>query len=415
MFKALSTRVLVALVLGLVAGAAIEAADAPRLHEAAALVEAIGALWLNALRMTVVPLIMALLVTGIASVADAAQTGKLATRALILFAVLILTAATYSTFATQGLLSLWPVPPEAAAAFVAGADPSQTQSVTPPTIAQWLQSLAPANPVRAAADDLITPLVVFSSFFGFAATQLPADLRTPLITIFRAVAETMIVIVKWVLMAAPVGVFALSLGVGAAAGLGAAGVLAQYVAIVSLVTIGIIVFAYAIAVMFGGVSLPAFVRATAPATVVAASTQSSLATLPAMLQAAREGLGVPARIADVILPLAVAIFRLTSPVANLAVAYVIAHLHGIDPTPVQMTTAILVSFAVSVGAVGLPGQVSFFVSMAPICVALGVPLDLLPILLAVEVAPDIFRTIGNVMGDLAAVTILKRRDDPAGT
>jgi proton glutamate symport protein len=412
MLNALSTRVLIALVLGLGAGAAIQAADAPFWNDAAAVIEAFGALWLNALRMTVIPLIVSLLITGIASVADAAQTGRMATRALVLFSVLLLFAATYSTFATQALIALWPVDPAAAASFIAGAAPIEADAITPPTLAQWIASLAPPNPVRAAADDLITPLVVFASFFGFAATQLSRELRDPLIAFFRAVAETMIVIVRWVLMAGPFGVFALSLGVGAQAGLGAAGVLAQYVVIVSAVTIGITVIAYALAVIAGGVPLPKFLRATAPATVVAFSTQSSLATLPAMLQGAREGLGVPARIADVILPLAVAVFRFTSPVANLAVAYVIAHLYGLEPTPVQMTTAVLVSFAVSVGAVGLPGQVSFFISMAPICAALGVPIELLGILLAVEVVPDIFRTVGNVMGDLAAVTILKRREDP---
>jgi Na+/H+-dicarboxylate symporter len=154
-----------------------------------------------------------------------------------------------------------------------------------------------------------------------------------------------------------------------------------------------------------------FARATAPAGVVAFSTQSSLATLPAMLEVAREGLGVPARVTDLVLPLAVAVFRFTSPVANLAVAYFIAHLYGFQPSPLQMTGAIFAAFAASVGAVGLPGQVSFFISMAPICLALGVPLDLLGILLAVEVVPDIFRTVGNVMGDLAATTILRRQTE----
>ncbi len=410
MLNSLSARVLVALVLGLTAGAAIQAGDAPEWRSAATIVEALGGLWLNALRMTVIPLIVALLITGIASVADAAATGKLATRAIALFTVLLVFAAIYSTLATQGLLALWPVDPDAARAFIAGSARTDADAITPPTIAQWLQSLAPANPVRAAAEDQITPLVVFSCFFGFAATRLPPELRTPLIAFFKAVAETMIVIVRWVLFVGPLGVFALALGVGANAGFGAAGVLAQYVAIVSAVTIGITVVAYLLAFTWGGVPVGTFLRATAPATVVAFSTQSSLATLPAMLTAAREGLSIPARITDVILPLAVAVFRFTSPVANLAVAYVIAHLYGIDPTPVQMTTAVVVSFAVSVGAVGLPGQVSFFISMAPICVALGVPIELLGILLAVEVVPDIFRTVGNVMGDITATAILRRHE-----
>ena len=412
MFKSLSARVVVALVLGLAAGAAIQTTEvASRWRDVAEIVESVGALWLNALRMTVVPLVFSLLVTGIASVADAAATGRLAARAVLLFTVLIFGAAIFSTVAVQALLALWPVDPASAQAFIAGAAPTDAATITPPTLSQWLASLAPANPIHAAAEDQILPLVVFACFFGFAATRLPDTSRVPMVTFFRAVEETMIVIVRWVLVAAPIGVFALSLGVGTRAGLGAAGVLVQYITVVSLVTIAITVVAYILAVVWGRAPFLKFARVTAPAGVVAFSTQSSLATLPAMLEIAREGLGVPARVTDLVLPLAVAVFRFTSPVANLAVAYFIAHLYGFHPSPLQMIGAIFASYAASVGAVGLPGQVSFFISMAPICVALGVPLDLLGILLAVEVVPDIFRTVGNVMGDLAATVILRRETD----
>jgi Na+/H+-dicarboxylate symporter len=111
-----------------------------------------------------------------------------------------------------------------------------------------------------------------------------------------------------------------------------------------------------------------------------------------------------------VLPLAVAVFRVTSPVANLAVAVFIAHIYGVTPGPPQFVAAILVAFAVSIGSVGLPGQISFFASVAPICIALGAPIDLLPILLAVEVIPDIFRTVGNVTGDMGVTAFLARRE-----
>jgi Na+/H+-dicarboxylate symporter len=145
---------------------------------------------------------------------------------------------------------------------------------------------------------------------------------------------------------------------------------------------------------------------------IAVSTQSSLASLPAMLDAALRGLDIPARIADVVLPLAVAVFRFTSPVANLAVVYFCAHLYGIEPTLFQIGVGLVVAYAVSIAAVGLPGQVSFIASIAPICLAMGVPTELLGILIAVEIIPDIFRTLGNVTGDLAATAILSRKDKP---
>ncbi len=409
MLKSLSARVLIALLLGLGFGAWLQASGSAQVIAAANVVEAFGALWLNALRMTVVPLIFAILVTGIASVADAAATGRLAVRALILFTVLIFGAAIYATVAVEGMLALWPVDRGAATTFVAGVSAPDLANLKPPGFGDWIKSLAPSNAVKAAADDAVLPLVVFAVFFGFAATRLEAKLRDPLVTFFRAVGETMIVIVHWVLLAGPVGVFALSLGVGLRAGFGAAGVLAQYVTIVSLVTIGIIFVAWVLAVLVARVPLATFARAMAPVTAVAFSTQSSLASLPAMLESTRGVLGIPAQITDLVLPLAVAVFRFTSPVANLAVAYFITHLYGIEPSAPQMITAIVVSFAVSVAAVGLPGQVSFIVSMAPICVALGAPLEILGVLIAVEVVPDIFRTIGNVAGDVMATALVNRQ------
>jgi Na+/H+-dicarboxylate symporter len=271
----------------------------------------------------------------------------------------------------------------------------------------------PPNIVQAAADDAILALVVFATLFGFAATRLPAAQRTALTVFFAAMAEAMIVVVHWVLLAAPLGVFALAFGVGLHAGFGAAGILVQYVAVVSLVIIAGIVLLYPLVGLWGRLPLRRFAVAIAPAQVVAASTQSSLATLPAMIECARDDLRVPHRVAYLVLPLAVTVFRYTSPLANLAVCFFIAALYGHEPGLLQAATAVLVAFAVSIAAVGLPGQVSFFASITPICFALGLPLELLGILIAVEIVPDIFRTVGNVTGDLA-VTTLVRPTEPAG-
>lgn len=407
MKASLSIIVLISLVAGLAAGALIRA-EAPGWVSAAENVEAFGGLWLNTLRMTVVPLVVSLLISGIASVADSARTGGLVARAFLLFTVLLFFAATYSVLVTNGWLQLWPLDREAAAAFVAGVGDQAVTINEPPTFISWLQGLAPYNPVKAAAEDGILALVVFSIFFGFAATQLEPALRATIVGFFRAVAETMIVIVHWVLLAGPVGVFALALGVGLHAGFAAAGTLAQYVVIVTGVTAGSTLIAWLIAVTFGGQPIGRFTAAATPVWAIAASTQSSLASLPAMLEAALRGLRIPAHVADVALPLAVAVFRFTSPVANLAVVFFVAHLYGLEPTMLQIVSAVVVAYAVSIAAVGLPGQVSFIASIAPICLALGVPTEVLGILIAVEVIPDIFRTLGNVTGDLAATSILAR-------
>ena len=415
LMSSLSIQVLIALAAGLAAGAAAQAWGIPGGAGTVALVEGLGQLWLNALRMTIIPLVFSLLVTGIASIADAAATGRLALKAVTVFALLLVGATLYGIAASQGLHALWPIDPEGARLLMAGAAGDETvrQNIGGGGLAAFLTSLAPANPIRAAAEDAILGIVVFAIVFGFATTRLEARLRQPLTVFFEAVSETMIVIVHWVLRAAPVGVFALSLGVGLRAGLGAAGVLGHYIAVVVLALVGLILLTYVVAVVFGRVGLGRFARAAAPAQVVAFSTQSSLACLPVMVERARDRLGVSAATAGLVLPLAVAVFRITSTVANLAVCIYVARLYGIELSLGVLFAGAVAALAISVGTVGLPGQVSFFASIAPIALAMGLPLEVLPLLLAVEVVPDIFRTVGNVTADLAAARIVEGRDAAA--
>lgn len=412
LLSSLSLWVVVALVLGLVVGAMSQGSGVERIVTA---VEPLGGVWLNALRITVIPLVFAMLVTGIVSIADAASTGRLAAKALLVFAVMLVGATVYAILAGLGLLNLWPIDPEAGRALLAGipADTAATVGEAARTdgLQAFLNSLAPSNLIKAAAEDGVLGVVVFAIAFGFAATRLETRLRQPLAAFFEATAEAMVVIVHWVLLAAPFGVFALALGVGLRAGVGAAGVLGHYIAIVCLSQIGVILLVYVGVLAFGRIELRRFAGAVAPAQVVAFSTQSSLASLPVMVERARDTLGVSSASAGLILPLAVAVFRLTSPVANLAVCLYVAQLYGVHLSPGILIAGGLTAIAVSVASVGLPGQVSFFASIGPICLAMGLPIGVLPLLLAVEVVPDIFRTIGNVTADLAATRIVAGRDE----
>ena len=403
----LSAQVLLALILGLGAGAAAQAWGLPGGRGTADFISAIGQLWLNALRMTIIPLVFSLLVTGIASIADAARTGRLALRAMVLFGLFILGATLYAVAVSYGLLSLWPINPEGAERLLASQPDAPNGLGVAAPFGEFLKTIAPSNPIRAAVEDAILGIVVFAVFFGFATSQMTERLRAPLVTFFEAVGEAMIIIVRWVLKAAPIGVFALALGVGLTAGASAAGVLLHYVTVISLACIGIGLVFYPLVMILGRVSLGRFARAAAPAQVVAFSTQSSLASLPVMVERAVDDLGVRRATAGLVLPLAVAVFRITSPVANLGVALYCAHLFGLQPSMGQLGAAMLTAMLISIGTVGLPGQVSFFASIAPICIAMGVPLEMLPLLLAVEVIPDIFRTLGNVTADMAVARMVQ--------
>jgi proton glutamate symport protein len=396
----LSARILAGLALGLFAGAVL--AGGPTSSTLLSVLQPIGKLWLDALTMTVVPLVFSLLVTGIVSAADSASGGRTAPRALMWFAVLLVGACLVSAALTTLALDLWPISPEAASLRALAGPPPQISSA-----ADWLANIIPTNPLKAASETAMVPLVIFALFFGCAVSRIEPDLRASIQTFFRAVVQAMLVIVHWVLWVAPLGVFALAFAVGARAGVSAAGALLQYVVLAVSACLVTALLAYVVAALLGRMSPLAFARAALPAQIVAASTQSSLASLPAMIDAAGP-LGVGRQDAGIVLPLAVSIFRAASAAANVTVAIYLAHLHGVALGPGTLVIGALVAAAVSVAAVGLPAQISFFAIIGPVCLAMGVPIALLPLLLAIETIPDIFRTLGNVTADLAVTRVVGR-------
>jgi len=272
----------------------------------------------------------------------------------------------------------------------------------------WFSGLIPANPVKAAAEMSMAPLVVFSLFFGFAASRIEVHLRTSLMTFFEAVVATMLVIVRWVLLVGPLGVMALGFGVGAKMGLGAAGALAHYVLIVVAACLAITLAAYVLVALAGRISPMTFARAALPVQVVALGTQSSLACLPAMMTATSSLKTSPGS-AEVVLPLSVSIFRAASAAANIAVAVYLAHLHGVALSPATLTVGVLIAAAVSLAAAGPPPQVSLFAPIGPACLAMGAPIALLPVSLAIHTIPAISPTLRKVTPDLAALRTAGRR------
>lgn len=401
------TRILLALVAGLLLGLASAASGGEWVDSLVSIAEPIGGLWLNALQMTIVPLVVSLLITGIATSAVAARASRLAGRALILFIVLLWASSGLAMLLTPMLLELWPFPAEAAAALRSALSTTEA-APTVPGFADFLRSVVPTNPVAAAASDAILPLILFTLVFAFAMTRLPAEPRELLTGFFRAVADVMLVMIGWILWLGPVGVLALAYAVGARAGGAAFGALLHYVVIVSSVGIVIWLLGFALGTIGGKMSLGTFVRAVGPSQAVAISTQSSLASLPAMLRGA-ESLGIPVKTSGLVLPLAVAVFRATGPAMNLAVVIYIAYWFGVELGPAQIAAGIAAAAITTMGAAGVPGQASFITSIAPIALAMGVPIAPLALLIAVETIPDIFRTLGNVTMDVAATATVARR------
>jgi Na+/H+-dicarboxylate symporter len=411
-----ATRILVALAAGLALGIAAAAASPEIAAGAANLADPIGNLWLNGLRMTIVPLLVALLVTGIAQTAEAAKAGKIAARALAWIIALMTFSAILGAILTPLFLSIAPMP-EASAAALRNALTTTSPVGDVPPFADFLRSIVPTNPIAAAASDAILPLIIFTGVFAFAVTRLPLEPRTILTRFFSALADAMIIVIEWVLKLAPIGVFALAFVVGARSGAAAFGAVLHYILLVASVGVVVSLFAYPLAILGGRVPFGRFARTIAPVQALAISTQSSLACLPIMLKKS-EALGVPERTAGIVLPLAVALLRATGPAMNLAVALYVANWFGVELGPAQYAVAILAAVLTSMGSVSLPGQVSFVTAIAPICLLIGAPIEALALLIAVEVLPDIVRTLGNVMMDVAVTTTVSRQSgetqEPAG-
>ncbi|WP_435419321.1 dicarboxylate/amino acid:cation symporter [Parerythrobacter aurantius] len=365
----------------------------------------VGTLWLRALQMTIIPLVASLLVVGIAKMIAAASAGRTALLMILSVAALLVFSGVAATIATPMLLDIFPPPPGAAQLLQA---PEMTGQEVP-TIGDFIKSLVAPNIVAAAAETATLPLTIFFALFAVAVARLPGAQKATLLAVFHALANVMLTIIGWVLWVAPIGVFALAVGVAAEAGGGAFAALAHYIVVVTAVGTIVFLMAYLVGTIGGRIAPGAFLRALLPAQAVAISTQSSLASLPAMLDSARR-LGVREEVADFVLPLAVAIFRATSPAMNLAVALYVAHLAGVEPTLWVLAAGVAVAFVISIGSVSLPGSISFVISIGPIALAMGIPIEPLALLVAVEMLPDIMRTLGNVTMNVGLTAALDRQN-----
>jgi Na+/H+-dicarboxylate symporter len=395
----------VGLTAGLLAGMALQ--SGPLAAPVLAVVQPVGTLWLKALQMTILPLVSALIFIGVVQAVQAAFAGGMARRTVALFAGVLIAGALAAVVLTPLLLRAFPVPAGAAAALSEG-NPAGARAAIP-GFADFLGALVPANVFEAAAAGVILPVVLFMALFALATTRLPEEPRQLLNGLFGAIAGAMMVVIGWVLALAPIGVFALAMGVAASSGAALVALLGHYIAIVSLAGLAVLLGAYLLAVFAARLGPLAFARSVAPAQAVAISTQSSLASLPAMLVACRK-LGLREASADFVLPLAVALLRATSPAMNLAVVIYVASMTGVELSPAALAAGIAVSMLAMLGSPSLPGTISFVTATGPIALAMGVPIEPLALLVAVEMLPDVMRTLGNVTMDVAVTATIDRNN-----
>ena len=394
---------LVALGVGLAIGIAISASGSPTATRVVGLIEPLGTMWVNAIRMTVIPLIVSSLLVAVSATAPG-TVGRLGTRAFVIFFILLSVMAAITAVVAPLIFTGLSIDPVAAQAIRAWVAPVERPEM--PGFSSWLVSLVPPNPIKAAADGAMLPLVVFTLAFGLAIGRLSDDVRAPIVAFFRGIAEAMTLLVQWVLVLAPLGVFALALALATKLGTSVVGAVGFYVIVHSALLLVSVVLLYVAVTLFSKVSLVQFARAALPAQIVAMTTRSSMAALPAMLTSAEETLGLPRTVTSFALPLATSTFRFNQAVTWVVVALFAAKLYGVDLAAAQIATIAVTSVLMSFSVPGIPSA-SLFV-IAPFLASVGIPAEAIGVLIAIDLLPDVFKTLANVTGHLASVTLLAR-------
>ncbi len=384
---------------------------APGFTALAHAIRPLGDLWIAALQMTVVPLVITYTLAAIVGSGAGRTIGSLAGRAVLLFLAMLAAAGLLTMGLAPILVRLYRFDPVLLPSFAEGvAIPEAARQAGGPvygSLADWLSSLLPRNLLESAVRGEILPLLLFTAILGIAIARLPDDRREALDRPIQALAAAMLMCVRWILALTPVGVFVFTYIFALGAGGQAAGVLGAWVVLVSALLLLATALLYPASVLLGRTTLRAFARAVAPAQLVAVSTRSSIASLPALVEGARDRLRLPDTATGFVLPLSVSLFKVNRTISSTAKLIFLAYVYGIPLSPATLASFLVTVMILSFTSVGLPlGGTNF--KTLPAYLAAGLPIEGVVILEAVETIPDIFKTLLNVTGDMSAATILSR-------
>ena len=214
-------------------------------------------------------------------------------------------------------------------------------------------------------------------------------------------------LIGWLLVATPFGVFALTFTLALKTGGSVGGVLGAYIVIVSVLMLLFALLLYPFTALVGKTKIIDFARGVAPAQMVGASTRSSIAALPALVEGAREHLRLPLTGTGFVLPLSVSLFKVNRPISSIVKLVLLAHLYGVQLRPTTIAIFLATVILVSFGTAGIPQSGPGFKTL-PAYVAAGLPIEGVLIVEAVESIPDIFKTVLNVTGQMSVATVLTR-------
>ena len=402
-------QILIALVLAVVAGR-LSGTDGSVLGVTLyAVYGFIGVLFLNALKMIIVPLIMASIITGVSGMGGAEGLGRLGGKTLLFYLTTslfaILTGLMFVNLLAPGIIDGEPARQvlglsQQAADEVAAkvADRSITD------LSDVFLSMIPPNVIQAAADGQMLGLIVFSLLFGFFITRIDRDRGALLGSFWQGVADVMMGITDLIMKFAPLGVFGLV--AKTVAGIGAEQINDLALAVHTLVTLPLMLR------FLGGVSPLAHFGAMMPALLTAFSTASSSATLPMTMECVQDNARVSKRTSSFVLPLGATVNMDGTALYECVAAMFIAQAYGLELSFVTQFTVVLVALLTSIGVAGIPA--ASLVAITIILATVGLPAEGIGLILAVDRILDMFRTSVNVFSDSCGAVIIARTEGEKG-
>ncbi|MFO7769416.1 MAG: dicarboxylate/amino acid:cation symporter [bacterium] len=391
----LHTKILIGLILGALLG--------PLMGEWAVALEPFGQAFIRLLIMIVIPLVMASLIIGTASLGDLRKLGRIGIKTIGYY--LVATALAVSLGLVAGGIftpgsNLDPEVQEQMLEDYGGVSQERMGDLTEkPGLQDILFNIIPRNPIASMANMDMLQIIFFSLFFGIALTVLAPDRRKPVIDVLEGINDAMVVIVEMIMKIAPYGVFILIAAVAGRFGYAVLLSLLKYV----LVTIGAMVLYtitfYPFTLRLSGMSPILFFKRFYEVMVFAFSTSSSNAALPINLRVSEEDLGVSRDVASFVLPLGATVNMNGTAIYQGVSTIFIAQVYGIDLGIAALATVVITATLASIGAAGVPGI--GFITLTIVLEALGIPLEGLAMILGVERILDMTRTAINVTGDSA--------------
>ena len=379
---------------GLLAAAGSDAALALAMASAP-----LGTAFISAIRMVIIPLVMAVIFTGVANLGDPRKLGRLGGTTLLFFWATVLPAILIGMGVMRAALAFAPE--------ISVPDAAAREAPALPGIVDFLVGLIPSNPFAAAADGALLQLIVFTALFAAAAGTLEEASRRRLVDFAEALGDALIKLVWWILWTAPLGIFGLAAPVTAQLGWGLIQSLAVFVVAVIVglgAYIGLVYLPFLKVV--GGIGPTRFLGGTFGAASIAFSTTSTAAALPVTLEEAKRELGVSETVADLVLPLGASMYRAGSALFQGAAIVFLAHLYDVAIPPAAVGGAVLATFMVSLTVAPVPS--SGVMTLAPALDTVGVPLAGLSILLGVDRIPDMFRSTTNLLGQITTAVVVDR-------